>query len=398
LTAEDLRLEFPFRPAAVDEPPAEFAALRAEPGLARVRLPTGDEAWLATRYADVRDLLGDGRLSRAAATAPGAPRLGPARPQAKSLMAMDPPDHTRLRRLLAPAFTRRRMDALRERVEAIAARLVAAMAESGPPADVAEGLSKPLAITVICELLGVPVADRAAFEGWTHRSLALAPSAGDDVEGARAALREYLAELVAARANSSGDDLLATLAGYAGEDRLDLAELAELASTVLTAGYHTVAGAITNSMLVLLRHPAQLALLRDDPAVLPAAVEELLRFAPGPVSGGTIRVATEDVLLGGTQVRAGEAVIPATTSANRDETVFERAGTLDVTRAENPHIAFGHGIHRCLGAPLARIELSAALRALLDRFPGLRLAVEFETLAWRGGAMIGGPRELPIAW
>ena len=395
---EDLRLEFPFRPAATDQPPAEFAALRAEPGLALVGLPTGDRAWLATRYADVRDLLGEARLSRAAATAPGAPRLGPARPQAKSLMAMDPPDHTRLRRLLAPAFTRRRMDALRGHVEEIADRLVAAMAESGPPAEVAAGLSRPLAITVICELLGVPVADRTKFEDWTNRSLALAVTAGEDVVRARAELRGYLADLAEDRRDEGGDDLLSTLAAHAGEDRLDPEELTELGSTVLTAGYHTVAGAITNSVLALLRHPAQLALARDDPAALPSTVEELLRFAPGPVSGGTIRVASEDVVLGGTLVRAGEAVIPATTSANRDENVFQGADILDVTRTENPHIAFGYGIHRCLGAPLARIELSAALRALLGRFPRLRLAVDFDTLTWRGGAMIGGPSELPIAW
>ncbi|MEW2252401.1 cytochrome P450 [Streptomyces sp. NPDC058733] len=392
--AEGLR--FPFETSRLFDPPAEWRELREGCPVARADLPTGDRAWLVTRYEDVRAVLNDPRLSRAATTRPDAPRLGPARPEPDSIMAMDPPDHTRLRRLLAPAFTGRQAERLRPRIARTAERLLDDMAEIGPPVDLVEHLARPLPIITICELLGVPDEDRESFKEWTDAALTLAPHAAGAVTGARERLADYLRHLIAEKQHRPGDDLLGTLIAAREEDRLRPAELVTVAATLITAGYHTVANSLANSVLALLRHPDQLDPLRGGPFP-PQAVEELLRWTPGPVSGGTIRIATQEVKVGSTVVRPGEAVIPSTASANRDAAAFEDPDALDLSRAENRHIAFGHGIHRCLGAPLARVELHVAFDALLRRFPGLRLAVAEEELTW-GTGMIRGVTELPVAW
>ncbi|MFF9135665.1 cytochrome P450 [Streptomyces sp. NPDC014806] len=392
--AEGLR--FPFETSRLFDPPAEWRELRESCPVARADLPTGDRAWLVTRYEDVRAVLNDPRLSRAATTRPDAPRLGPARPEPDSIMAMDPPDHTRLRRLLAPAFTGRQAERLRPRIARTAERLLDDMTEIGPPVDLVEHLARPLPIITICELLGVPDEDRESFKEWTDAALTLAPHAAGAVTGARERLADYLRHLIAEKQHRPGDDLLGTLIAAREEDRLRPAELVTVAATLITAGYHTVANSLANSVLALLRHPEQLDPLRGGPFP-PQAVEELLRWTPGPVSGGTIRIATQEVKVGSTVVRPGEAVIPSTASANRDAAAFEDPDALDLSRAENRHIAFGHGIHRCLGAPLARVELHVAFDALLRRFPGLRLAVAEEELTW-GTGMIRGVTELPVAW
>ncbi|MGC4994537.1 cytochrome P450 [Nocardia salmonicida] len=383
---------FPFVPRLIGEPPPEFARFRAVGGLTNVVLPSGDVAWLATRYADVRQVLTDPRMSRAAATSPDAPRLGPLHPNPQSMMAMDPPSHTRLRRFLTPLFTRTRCESYRASVHNLVNRLLSNMAAAGSPGELNRGLSRPLALTVICDVIGVPESDRGDFVHQVDRALSLWPSAGSEVQQARHSLRDYLNALVAHPSSASGG-LVAELADMVGGE-----ELTEVLATVLAAGYHTVSTAITNSTLVLLRHPDQLDVLRSNPDLLPAAVEELLRYAPGPVSGGTIRVATEDLIIGTTRVHAGEAVIPATTSANRDRLIFPDGNHLDLGRRANPHIAFGAGVHHCLGMHLARIELAAAIGGLIDHFPHLRLAVAPERLVWRVDAIIGGVEELPIAW
>ncbi|MGW1563664.1 cytochrome P450 [Streptomyces sp. NPDC002144] len=392
----DEGLRFPFETSRLFDPPAEWRLLRESCPVARADLPTGDRAWLVTRYEDVRAVLNDPRLSRAATTRPDAPRLGPARPEPDSIMAMDPPDHTRLRRLLAPAFTGRQAERLRPRIARTAERLLDDMAEIGPPVDLVEHLARPLPIITICELLGVPDEDRESFKEWTDAALTLAPHAAGAVTGARERLADYLRHLIAEKQQTPGDDLLGTLIAARDEDRLRPAELVTVAATLITAGYHTVANSLANSVLALLRHPGQLDPLRGGP--FPAeAVEELLRWTPGPVSGGTIRIATEEVKIGATVVRPGEAVIPSTASANRDAEAFDDPDVLDLGRPENRHIAFGHGIHRCLGAPLARVELQVALDALVRRFPALRLAVAERELSW-GTGMIRGVNALPVAW
>lgn len=392
-------LEFPFAFGTPTEPAPQFARLRAEEPVAKVRLPSGDRAWLVTGYPHVRRVLSDERFSRAAATAPDAPRLGPVRPDPASLMAMDPPAHTRLRRLVAPAFMSHAVDRLRPRVERIAKDLLDAVAASGAPADLVAGLARPLPFAVLEELLGVPRTDRERFRAWTTASLRLGQEAGTEVVAARAELAGYLTTLVESRYLDPGDDLLSDLtAAQHRSDLLDREELVALAGTLLTAGYHTVASAIANGGLVLLRHPAQTRVLRHRPDLIPRAVEELLRFTPGPVSGGTMRVCTTDTVVGEVTIRAGEGVIPATSSANRDALVFTAPDRFDVERSGNPHLAFGHGPHRCIGASLARMELRAAFGALLRRFPDLRLAVPEEQLEWELAAMIRSVHALPVAW
>jgi cytochrome P450 len=392
---EDLR--FPFEHSRLFDPPPEWRRLREGCPVAHAELPTGDRAWLVTRYEDVRAVLNDPRLSRAATTRPEAPRLGPARPEPDSIMAMDPPDHTRLRRLLAPAFTGRQAERLRPRIARTAERLLDDMAEIGPPVDLVEHLARPLPIITICELLGVPDRDRESFKEWTDAALTLAPHATGTVTAARQRLADYLRHLIAEKQQTPGDDLLGTLIAARDEDRLRPAELVTVAATLITAGYHTVANSLANSVLGLLRHPEQLDPLRGAEEFPAAAVEELLRWTPGPVSGGTIRIAAEELKIGSTVVRPGEAVIPSTASANRDADAFENPDALDLSRVANRHIAFGHGIHRCLGAPLARVELQVAFGALLRRFPGLRLAVPEEELTW-GSGMLRGVSRLPVAW
>ncbi|UWP86114.1 cytochrome P450 [Dactylosporangium fulvum] len=389
---------FPFPAPSLPEPPPQFALLRERPGLAEVELPTGDRAWLVTRYRDVRAMLADPAFSRAATTRPEAPRLGPARPEPASMMAMDPPEHTRLRRLVAPEFSSGRVERLRPWLERSTAGLVEAIVRAGPPADLVAGLAEPLPLLTICKLLGVSDGDLAEFVRLIEASLRIAPEQREEVESARSRLREALAELVARKRAAPGDDVLSSLTRHRAEGRLDDEELVALGVTILTAGYHPVRNALANGLLVLLSRPGDLDRLRERPELLPTAVEELLRYTPGPVSGGTIRVAVRDTWLGGTRVCAGEAVIPAIASANRDPSVFADADRLDLARQPNPHIAFGPGIHHCLGASVARAELTVALATLLRRLPGLRLAVAADELRWSGGTMIRGIEELPVRW
>ncbi|MFC8131449.1 cytochrome P450 [Streptomyces sp. NPDC057302] len=398
----DGELRFPFQPDQLFDPPQEFAALRESDPVARVRLPTGYQAWLVTRYDDVRTVLSDQRLSRAATTREGAVRLGPARPEPDSLMAMDPPDHTRLRRLLVPAFSSRRIERLKPRIARTAEALLDVMQETGPPADLVTHLSMPLPIITICELLGVPTADQDSFRAWTDAALTLEPGAGEAVAGARERLADYLRDLVAEKArrppqDPDSADLLSALISARDDDRLSAAELVTVAGTLITAGYHTVAHSLANSVLALLRHPEQLQPLRGGEQFPAEAVDELLRWTPGPVSGGTIRIATEEFKIGSTVVCPGDGVIPSTASANRDAAVFPEPDRLDLGRTANRHIAFGPGIHHCLGAPLARAELQVALTALLRRFPALRLAVAEGEVVW-GKGMIRGVSSLPVAW
>ncbi|MFC4587958.1 cytochrome P450 [Sphaerisporangium corydalis] len=382
----------PFEPAPV------FRELRGRCPVAPVRLPTGDHAWLVTGHADNRALLADVRLSRAAAAAPGAPRARAIPLERDSMTTMDPPEHTRLRGLVMRAFTARRVERLRPRVEEHVAALLDTMAGAGSTGDVVAGLARPLAITVICELLGVPKEDREGFQEWSETYLAVTGATPEAMREAGDLLKGFLGELVEAKRREPADDLLSALAAAGDDERLSPSELVTLGVTLLVAGYETAANLISGAVFALLRHPEQLALLRSDPAVLPDAVEELLRYTPLAVTGGTIRVAVADVPLGGTVVKAGEAVLPATTSANRDPAVFDRPDELDLTRRPNPHLAFGHGPHHCLGAQLARLELGAALAGLLGRFPDLRLAAPVEEIPWARSKMIRGPQSLPVAW
>lgn len=390
---------FPFTSPRPGEPAPEFDLLRDRQPVARVRLPTGDEAWLVIGYEDNRTVLSDMRFSRALTTRPDAPRLQPIPSDPSSLVSMDPPDHTRLRRLVNPAFGNRRIAALQPVIERKVESLIDDMVEEGPPADLVSRLAGPLPIAVICELLGVPAQDRGKISGWVDIMLSLTRFPPPQVARARAELKAYLASLVAAKRDEPADDLLSELiAARDAGGRLSEEELVMMGTTVLAGGFLSTASEIALSFLCLFRHPDQLALLVKRPELLDSAVDELLRYNALTTGGGLLRIAAEDVELGGVRIRAGEAVLPAISAANRDPGVFPDACRFDVTRAENPHLTFGLGFHYCLGARLARSELKLALAVTLRKLPQLGPAVPVDQLPVQDGQLIRGLAELPVTW
>ncbi|KAA9152304.1 cytochrome P450 [Amycolatopsis acidicola] len=385
-------------PARLDPDPL-FAELRANEPLARVQLPYGEPAWLATRYEDVKVVLGDNRFSRAAAIGRDEPRVRPHLPPPGSILSMDPPEHSRLRRLVMKAFTMRRIEEMRPGVQKIADELVDGMLAKGSPGELVVDFALPLPVTVICELLGVPFADRGDFRYWSDAFLSTTRFGLDEVADCAVKMREYMAGLIAQRRDKPEDDLLSALVSARDEDdRLSEDELLSLAQAILIAGHETTASQIPNFVYALLTHPDQLAKVRDDPELIPRAVEELMRFIQLGISGGIARYAVEDVELGGVTVRSGEPVLAAIGSANLDESVYSDPGTLDVLRQETSHVGFGHGPHHCLGAPLARMELQVALGTLLRRLPGMRLAEGEAGIDWKSGLSTRGPERMLLAW
>ncbi|GAB3430550.1 cytochrome P450 [Actinophytocola sediminis] len=376
-----------------------FAVLRKEEPLCRVQLPYGEPAWFATRYADVKTVLGDARFSRAAATGRDQPRVRAHAGPPGNIMSFDPPEHSRLRRLVMSAFTMRRVEALRPRAQEIADGLVDRMLEDGALGELVEGFALPLPITVICELLGVPVEDRHDFRVWSDAFLSTTRFTPQEVMDNVGRLRAYMTGLIADRRRATRDDLISALVvARDQDDRLSEDELLSMAEAILVAGHETTASQIPNFVYVLLNNPDHLAALRADPDLVPKAVEELMRWVPLGIGGSTARYATEDVELGGVTVRAGEPVVVAMHSANRDETVFADPDTIDFARDDVPHIGFGHGPHHCLGAPLARMELQVALRTLVTRLPGLRVAGTDADIRWKSGLATRAPEHFPIAW
>jgi nocardicin N-oxygenase len=376
----------------------KFEELRENEPLARVRLPYGGEGWMVTRYDDVRTANSDPRFSRAQ-IGEDTPRTTPLARRGDTILSLDPPEHTRLRRLLSKAFTARRMGAMQSWLEELFAGLLDDVERSGPPADVVRDLAEPFTIAVICRLLGVPYEDRSTFQHWSEVIMSTTAYSKEEAMAADAAIRAYLTDLVAARRAARHDDLLSVLvAARDNDDRLSEDELITFGVTLLVAGHETSAHQLANMLYVLLTHEDQLSLLRKEPELLPRAVEELLRFVPLGNGVGNARIATEDVELSGGTVRAGEGVVAAAVNANRDPRIFTDPDRLDITREKNPHLAFGHGAHYCLGAQLARMELRVAIGAVLERFPQLRLAVPADQVEWKTGGLFRGPLRLPIAW
>ncbi|GHF28245.1 cytochrome P450 [Streptomyces morookaense] len=406
MAGADTPRAFPFHVATPGEALEVYAQLRSEEPVARVRLPGGHTAWLLTRYEDVRTALTDPRFSKQAATAPDAPRLLPIHRGSNSLVTMDPPDHTRLRRLVSGEFTQRRMAPLRPRVREIAAELVDDMlASEGGTADALTALALPLPIRVICELLGIPVHEQDRFRRWSDGILLVAgggPTAAADAAGAQEAARNlmaYLGRLIATKREVPGDDLLTRLLRAQEEDdALSVEELLTFAMTLLVAGYHTTTAAISHLLLHLLDDPSRYAALLAAPEGIPAAVEEALRYSQVASGFGSLRIATGDVKLGGVTVSAGEAVIPLMNSANRDASVFPDPDRMQLDREHNQHLAFGAGIHFCLGAPLARIELQVLLEALVQRGAVLRLADSAQNLTWQLATAFPRPERLDVRW
>jgi cytochrome P450 len=382
------------------EPDPQYAELRRSEPVCRVRLPYGPPAWLVTDYHLTKAVLGDARFSRAAAVGRDNPRdtAADVSQVAESILSMDPPEHTRIRTLVGKALTPRRVAELRPRAAGIAARLLDDVIAAGPPADLVDGFSFALPAIMICELLGIPEDDRHTFRGWADATVSGTTATPVQEQDAYLQLVSYLAGLVAQRRARPGDDLLTGLVqARDNDDRLSEPELLVLAMALLVAGHETTARQITNMTYTLLTNPPQLRQLRRQPELLPAAVEEMLRFNVF-ASAINPRIAIADVELGDVLVRAGEPVLCSRASANRDEKVFSRADELDFSRDPNPHLAFGYGPHFCLGANLARMELQVALRTLLSRLPRLRIAVPEESLTWHDGTMMRGLAAFPVTW
>ncbi|GAB3464644.1 cytochrome P450 [Streptomonospora sediminis] len=376
------------------DPPERFAALRDEAPLRRMTYPDGHEGWLATGHAAVRAILSDQRFSsRYELKHYPFPELAsveiPPAPPAE-LTGIDPPEHTRFRKMLAGKFTVRRMRQLADRVEEIAAEHLDAMARQGPPTDLVTAYARPIPAVMMCELLGVPYSERELFQ--RNAEIITGDAPGEHTVDAWNALHEYLGGLVRAKRAEPTDDLLADLAGS------DLAEeeLINLGVVLLGAGLDTTANMIGLGTFALLQHPDQLAALRDDPGLIDQAVEELLRYLS--IVPSDVRAALEDVEIGGHLIRAGKSVTFSVQAANRDPKKFPGPDSLDLHRSATGHLAFGHGIHQCLGQQLARVEMRVAYPALLKRFPALRLAVEPGEVPLRTGASIHGVLELPVTW
>lgn len=389
--------EFPMRRTCPWAPPPEYAQMRKRPPQ-RVRLPSGSVAWLVTGYDDVRAALGDSRLS-ADHMNPGYPRRIPVppTPRGQSFFRMDAPEHTRLRRMIMPQFTARATKAMRPVIELLIGKLLDDLAEGPRPADLVAAFAQPLACLVIGSIFGVPATDQALFVKMTRAVLAQDTSP-EDVYAAVVDMTGYLTRLIAAKERSPSQDLLSRLVTeYVATGQLTNDDLVAMARMMLIAGYETAAKQLALSVLALLRHPGQLAELQRHPALMKQAIEELLRY--WSISEDNVgRVALKDLELGGAHIAKGDGVLMAIPSANHDERVFPDPGNLDIHRDALAHLAFGSGPHHCPGAPLAVLELELALRALLTRFPDLRLAVAPDDLHFRFPQLHYGVTALPVTW
>ncbi|SEG73585.1 Cytochrome P450 [Thermomonospora echinospora] len=403
-TTESSPVVLPTHRTCPFDPPQEYALLREHEPVARLAFPDGKTGWLLTRHEDVRALLADERFSsdRARASSPVGRPLRPEEMEARPgmFLSKDPPEHTRYRRMVTRYFTVRRMRALAPRIEEIVTDRLDAMERSGPPVDLVRTFTLPIPSLVICELLGVPYADRDRFQRWTSTMLRLDVSAGEML-AARDALYAYMGDLVSAKREHPDDALLSSLiaanAAEGAQAPLTDEELTGIGLLLLVAGHETTANMLALGTYALLSHPAQSRMLREHPELAERAVEELLRYL-SIAQFGAVRVALEDVEIAGRRIRAGETVVAALAAANRDPEQFPGPDELDLTREPSHHVAFGHGVHQCLGQQLARVEMQIALPALLRRFPTLRLAVPPERIPMRDDMFIYGVHELPLTW
>ncbi|QDY77138.1 cytochrome P450 family protein [Streptomyces qinzhouensis] len=397
---------------ATDPYPA-YAWLRQHAPVHRTTLPSGVDAWLVTRYADARQALADARLSKNPVhhDEPAHARGKTGIPGERSaglmthLLNIDPPDHTRLRRLVAKAFTPRRVAAFEPRVQELTDRLIDGFAARGS-ADLIHEFAFPLPIYAICDLLGVPPEDQDDLRDWAGMMIRHGGGPRGGVARAVKRIRGYLAELIHRKRENLGaegadDDLISGLirASDHGE-HLTENEVVAMCFVLLFAGFETTINLVGNGLYALMCHPEQRARLQESLAAgetgpLATAVEELLRY-DGPVEMATWRYATETLTIGGQEIAAGDPVLVVLAAADRDPERFDQPEVLDLARRDNQHLGYGHGIHYCLGAPLARLEGQTAIATLLRRLPDLRLAVDHHDLRWRGGLIMRGLRTLPV--
>ncbi|MER6405751.1 cytochrome P450 [Streptomyces viridosporus] len=375
--------------------------LRSEAPVREIIAPGGTKVWLVTRYDDAKSVLNDNRLSKNIEAGQkviqrhtdGETGMVFASELAAHMMNADPPDHTRLRKQVNKVFTQRAVEKLGPRIEEITTELLDAM-EGHDEVDLMRALAYPLPMAVICELLGVPSDDQERFKGWVPTQL----SGGDPESMAQAttALLGYLYELIESKRSEPADDLLTGLVRSSDDGKLNTQELVSMAFLLLVAGNETTVNLIGNGAYALLRHPDQLAALRADRSLMPGAVDELLRYE-SPVNTSSLRFTTEPIEVGGVVIPEGELVVVALTSANRDESQFPAAASLDIHRQAGANLSFGHGIHYCVGAQLARLEAQIAFDRLFDRFPHIRLAADPADLRWQPGTALRGLRSLPVS-
>lgn len=387
---------YPFHRPAPLEQPKELAGLRSEP-LVKVTLPSGDEALMVTRWADVRALLADPRVSRNL-NRPGAARISKTNKLFQDpKMDPDPPEHTRIRRLVMKALTATRVEQLRPRVQQITDELVAELKRQAPPVDINEFLAYPLPIRVVCELLGVPVEDQASFREWTGSFKSISGSSQKNM----AALDAYMRDLIEAKRKAPADDLISGMIAARDEDdgRLSEYELHWWCRLLVLVGFETTAVQIAGAIAMMLAHPDQFALVRENPALMKNAVEEILRWKLVGSSVTMLRYVKEDVEIGGgVTIPAGTSIIPAADSANQDESVFDRPDVFDVTREDNTHLTFSAGIHFCAGAALGRLELEIVLATLMRELPDLRLAIPADRIRRDEQHLLESFLELPVTW
>jgi cytochrome P450 len=388
-----VRPTFPFHtPPQLDGDPEAEALLEIGPVVRGDMGPT--KVWLAASYQAVRQVLADDRFSREAATRPGGPVTTPVAADPLLLTSMEGERHARVRKLMTQAFTARMMERLQPRVQSIVDSLLDGLTS---PADLVEGLAKPLPTMVICDLLGVPHDRAEDVRRWARQLLA--NTLTDDLRNAAHEAQAFLDELVREKRENPDDALISAMVAANDEgDHLTHDELLTNIQGVLAAGHHTTICKLGNSFVTLLRHPDQLQLLRDDPKLIGRAVEELLRYSR-LFSSAQPRVTTEPVVLEGVPIGAGEPVLPVVTAANRDPEAFPDPHRFDITRhGPAPHLGFGHGPHFCLGAQLARMELRVALSTTIARLPDLRLAVAPEDLTYDPKQELRALEALPVTW
>ncbi|MEU7768843.1 cytochrome P450 [Nocardia sp. NPDC049190] len=389
---------FPFTSQSGLDIEPEYAHLRVSSPVVPVRLPEGT-AWLVTRYADVRSIMTDNRFSRALACAPGMPRITTVPPPNSMIISMDPPHHTRIRSIVAREFTVRRVEQLRAGAEKILASLLDRLENGSRPADFVSEVAVRFPALVMGDLLGVSESDRDAFREWARDLLSVTSVHPAEGMAAMVQLAEYVRGMVEQRRRHPTDDLIGALVrAHDDQGTLSDDELVTFGITLLAAGFETNADQMANSLYVLLTDDRQYDRLRDNPELVPTAVEELVRYVPLGSGSGLPYVATTDVELGGVIVREGDSVVLSVISANRDPEAFADADRLDLARNPNPHIGFAHGVHHCLGAQLARMQLQVLLTMVPQRFPDLALAVPVGDVTWKHGMLTRGPEQLPVTW
>ncbi|MFD7714170.1 cytochrome P450 [Streptomyces sp. NPDC059785] len=375
-----------------------LAELMREGPLTRIRLPHGEGwAWLATRHEDVKAITNDPRFSRREVVGRQVTRLAPHfKPKPGSLAFADQPDHNRLRRAVAGAYTVGAMKRLRPRAQRMLDELVDAVLRDGPPADLIERVLEPFPIAVVCEVMGVPAADRGRLHAWTRQIISTSGGA-EAAERAKAGMYDWITRAVRDRRGGNGTDVLSLLGAAVGRGDIGEEEAIGLAGP-LQIGGEAVTHNCGQMLYLLLTRTDLLQRLRDRPELRPAAIEELLRWLPHRTAVGLARIALEDVGIRGVRISAGDPVYVSYLAANRDPEVFAHPDRIDIDRDPGGHLAFGNGPHHCTGVTLARMQTELLIDTLLDRMPGLCLAVPAEQVPWRRRTMIRGPQALPVVW